>query len=203
MKPDFASDDWLPLKDAFARTWERLGARDLAAGELFAALCDGRLGAGAIEIPSKGPRQQIVADIQGKQHHLLPPEFFKSFEGLTYTDHGAVRLWPSQLRGSWYIYVRSSDFDALYPRATPKAVDPMKPAPRRRGPPATYDWHLICGEIARRCINPKTRRLTVPENESALVEEMLLWCGTEMGKEPAVSAMREAVKRVCAALRDI
>lgn len=73
---------------------------------------------------------------------------------------------------------------------------------RRRGPPPKLDqWFPICGEIARRCIDPKTGRLRVPKNESALARDVLQWCEDRDLGQPAESDMREAVRRVCAALR--
>jgi len=41
----------------------------------------------------------------------------------------------------------------------------------------------------------------VPENERNLARQTLDWCQQKYGKEPAESAMREAVKAICAALR--
>jgi hypothetical protein len=75
--------------------------------------------------------------------------------------------------------------------------------PDRRGRLLKYDWHAICGEIARRCINPKTGHVEVPKVESKLIDAMLLWCQERWPKrkEPPRSEMAEAVKRVCAALR--
>jgi hypothetical protein len=40
----------------------------------------------------------------------------------------------------------------------------------------------------------------VPKNESALAAAVLEWCRVEHDKEPADSEMREAVRRMCAAL---
>ena len=76
--------------------------------------------------------------------------------------------------------------------------------PRRKpGPPTKHNWHGIAGEIARRCIDPKTKLLRIPDNESKLASEVLQWCGTKFGREPAESEMREAVRHICAALRPI
>jgi hypothetical protein len=74
------------------------------------------------------------------------------------------------------------------------------PARRRSGPVLKHDWHAINGEIARRC-HDKSRRISVPENESKLAADVLQWC-EDMGRpQPADSAMRDAVKAICAALR--
>jgi hypothetical protein len=84
-----------------------------------------------------------------------------------------------------------------------RADNPLDPPPRRRGRLTTHDWHSIDGEIARRCINQKTRRLEVPKNENKLAEDILNWL-SERGIDPPVpSEMREAVKRICAALRTV
>jgi hypothetical protein len=74
-------------------------------------------------------------------------------------------------------------------------------ARRRPGPVTTHEWHAIDGEIARRCIDPKTGRLKVPKNESKLARDVADWCQNQYGQEPADSALREAVRQVCAALR--
>jgi hypothetical protein len=71
---------------------------------------------------------------------------------------------------------------------------------RRRGPVTTHDWHYIDGEIARRCVD-KTGRVLVPKSENRLATAMLNWLPTQGIDPPARSAMREAVKHICAALR--
>jgi len=81
--------------------------------------------------------------------------------------------------------------------------DPLEPPPRRRGRLTTHDWHSIDGEIARRCINPKSRRLEVPKSENKLAEDMLSWLSEQGIDPPAPSEMREAVKRICASLRTV
>jgi hypothetical protein len=105
--------------------------------------------------------------------------------------------------GSWYFFVRRPELDKLYPVAAVATPGDMRPPPRRRGPVVTHDWFAICGEIARRCIDRRSGRVRVPNNESALAADVLAWCLDEHDKEPAESEMREAVKRVCAALRSL
>jgi hypothetical protein len=85
-----------------------------------------------------------------------------------------------------------------------QAVDPLAPPPRRPGKaPNTQRWFSICAEIARRCIDPKTGRVAVPKSENKLAEDMLEWLSEQGIGPPAPSEMREAVKRVCAALRTV
>ena len=74
----------------------------------------------------------------------------------------------------------------------------------RRGPPGPrkYDWLAIAGEIARRC-HDKSGHLSVPDKESDLVNDMLQWCSDHLGKEPSLTEMKEAVKRICAALSQV
>jgi hypothetical protein len=84
-----------------------------------------------------------------------------------------------------------------------QAVDPLAPPPRRRGPVLTHDWFSICGEIARRCIDPKTKRVAVPKNENKFAEAMLDWLSEQGIDPPASSEMREAVRRIFAALRTV
>jgi len=78
--------------------------------------------------------------------------------------------------------------------------------PQRRsvgGRPPEHNWRTICGEIARHCHDPKTGRVRVPESERKLARDMLQWCLDEYNKEPADSEMRDAVSKVCAALRPL
>jgi hypothetical protein len=69
----------------------------------------------------------------------------------------------------------------------------------------THDWFSICGEIAHRCVDPKTGCVRVPKNESKLAAAVCAWCSEEPRnwQEPGMTEMREAVKRVCAALREV
>ena len=85
-------------------------------------------------------------------------------------------------------------------RSSPAAIE--APPPRPRGSPRTHDWFSICGEIARRCVNPASR-VVVPEKENALVNKMLYWLDDQNIARPAASEMAEAVRRVCAALRKV
>jgi hypothetical protein len=84
-----------------------------------------------------------------------------------------------------------------------KQADNPQPLPDRRGRPPEHAWHDIDGEIARRCINPKTGRVEVPKVEAKLVDAMLTWCQQKYDKAPVSSEMAEAVRRICAALRTL
>jgi hypothetical protein len=97
----------------------------------------------------------------------------------------------------------AAEVKALLPLPTGRQADNVQLAARRRGPPTTHAWHTIDGEIARRCIDPRTGRVHVPKSESKLAKDVLVWCQEQGWAEPAVSEMREAVKRVCAALRTV
>jgi hypothetical protein len=84
----------------------------------------------------------------------------------------------------------------------PKRAEDVRPR-GRPGPPTTHDWFAICGEIARRCINPKTKGLAIPRSENKLAEEVLGWYYDLNNRRPAESEMRKAVKQVLAALREV
>jgi hypothetical protein len=87
-------------------------------------------------------------------------------------------------------------------RSERRADNPLDPPPRRRGPPPnTQRWFSICAEIARRCIDTKTGRVQVPKSENKLADGVLDWLAENEQGQPSTSEMREAVKRVCAALR--
>jgi hypothetical protein len=108
-----------------------------------------------------------------------------------------------------YFFVWRADLHKHYPiAATPTMMaaprpDDTRPPERRRGPVTTHDWHSIDGEIARRCIDPKTGCVAVPKKENALVGDMRTWCKEKGWAAPAISEMSEAVRRVCAALRTV
>jgi hypothetical protein len=94
------------------------------------------------------------------------------------------------------------DWESKHPMLEPAAPskEPNRILRRRH---SKYPWNEICGEIARRCIDPKTRCLRVPKNESKLADDVLQWCRNTLGLEPPTSDLREAVKTICAALRKI
>jgi hypothetical protein len=121
-----------------------------------------------------------------------------------YKSHGFERF------SEGFFYVRRAEIDLHYPEPRrphaaerPEAKAPELLPPDRRGRIRVHDWHSISGEIARRCIDPETGRVRVPENESTLVGDVLVWCGEQYGKEPALSEMSEAVRRICGALRSV
>jgi len=106
-------------------------------------------------------------------------------------------------------FVRRPEFEKIWPalaasapaRSSPAGIE--APPPRRRGALWTHDWFSICGEIARRCLNPANGRVVVPEKENALVNKMLYWLDDQNLARPAASEMAEAVRRVCAPLREV
>jgi hypothetical protein len=190
---DFGPPDWLPLQAAFARIRENWGSRDLAAGELYGALLDGRLKSAAVLVPRTGQQER----------HFPEPEFWRGFELVAALDGASVRCRPREgtaMTGTGYFFVRRSDLDALYPTNKPAQAETTPPG-RRRGPKPKYDWPAIDREIVQRCINKKTRVVRVPENELKLVKDMLDWCQIKYDESPSLSAMREAVRRVVALLR--
>jgi hypothetical protein len=107
------------------------------------------------------------------------------------------------------IFICRADLDKHYPiAATPTMAaghqsDETRPPQRRRGPILKHDWLAIAGEIARRCVDPKTGRVAVPKKESALVAEMCTWCNEQGWAVPATSEMSEAVRCICAPLRTV
>jgi hypothetical protein len=133
----------------------------------------------------------------------LEPEFWRQFELAAALDGASVRCRPVKgmaTTGSWHFFVSRSDLDALYPSDKPTQVDPTPPG-LRRGPKAKYDWPAIEREIVRRCIDPKTKALRIPENQSQLANGVLEWCQLKYNTTPTDGAMRAAVRRVSAMLR--
>jgi hypothetical protein len=93
-----------------------------------------------------------------------------------------------------------SQEQAAAPAPTPPNEEPKR---RLRRWSAKYEWDVIYAEIASRCIDPKTRRVLVPKNESKLADNMLQWCEDTNKAQPAPSEMRDAVHAICQALRKI
>ena len=190
----FSLHEWVALKDAFDRIMSFAGERGLAANYLNQDLRSGRLGSALVQISSDGEKTETVLD----------PSVWEQW---------TVRVPPLRVDGldpnvNRQFFVRRVDLDKRYPIAATQTMtaahqsDETRPPERRRGPIPTHDWHVIDGEIARRCINPKTRLLEIPKSERRLAQHMLDWCQEKYGKEPAESEMREAVKAICAALRE-
>jgi hypothetical protein len=132
------------------------------------------------------------------ERELLPFSFWDEHK-LSWHDGLRIRhAQSSQTMPAVGLYAWEPDLQKFCPAA--KTDDSMQPPPRRRGPPVTDDWFTICGEIARRCIDPKSGRVRIPKNQTELVEDILQWCQDEHDREPAKSSLHEAVRRVCAAL---
>jgi hypothetical protein len=204
---DWSPHEWAPLKDALIRIGASVGPLTLAIHVLNQDLLNGRL---------KSASRQLSSD--GKDTwRLLKPSYWRQcrvrdlgFE--TGRDRGwqQVDVTPVdnvEAVDGCYFFVRRADLDKHYPiAATPTTTaahrsDDTRPPERRRGPILKHEWHAIDGEIARRCINPKTRLLEIPKSERKLAADMLEWCQQKYEKEPAESEMRDAVKAICAALR--
>jgi hypothetical protein len=193
------SPHWLPLDDARRLRHEATGNRSLIAGDLTGALLSGHL---------RCMRRRIGRGV-GPNRELVPSSFWAGHRLDSWTDALLVRARTHRggvvqtLRG-FVFYVWKPDLERIWPTAaTPseRQADDLRPPLRRRGPVVTHDWFTICGEIARRCIDPKTGRVQVPKSENSVAEAVLNWLADQGINAPAPSEMREAVKRVCAALR--
>jgi hypothetical protein len=189
----FSAREWVPLTDAFLQVMSNVGRRDLARNLFKRDLLSGQLGS-----------MKILPD--GTMTLLNPSDWQQLTLQVPLRPQEGVGVQPYV---DGYIYVRRVDLDKLYPiPATPTMTaatqsDDSRPPERRRGPLTTHDWHSIDGEIARRCIDPKTSRVAVPKKESALVADMRTWCKEQGWAAPATSEMSEAVRRVCAPLRTV
>jgi hypothetical protein len=180
--------EWVQLKAAFLQIMSITGTRNSALIGINQDLCNGQLRSKLVEPDGK----EALLDSSDWQQRTVRavgnPE-----EGVWVEPHVDGHLY----------YVRAVD---LYERYKPTMTaapqsDDTRPPERRRGPVLKHEWHAIDGEIARRCINPKTRLLEIPKNERKLAADLLDWCQEKYEKEPAESEMRDAVKAICAALR--
>jgi hypothetical protein len=219
---DFNPIEWVALNDAFARIRKAVGSRDFAERDLQRGLCLGGLRSAARWLDRR-------ADLETCER--LKPPFWKELrivalsgelEGqirvrvrIQIPAQGRVREHPlitAIRRGrSGYFYVLRADLDRFYPlhpatsAAAPIGVPAVAAPPlprRRRGPVVTHEWFAICGEIAARCVNA-SGGIIIPKNASALARKVNAWCEIEFGQQAPDSEMREAVRQVCARLRQV
>jgi hypothetical protein len=197
---DWKPQEWVRLKTVLDRGEEKLGGVDIACYDLHQHLVNGRIESALYHLYNDRAHQL-----------LLRPTFWQGLH---------IRRWRSSIRvegtlrgvllsgGSWAFFARGVDSDKYYPVANP-VRDPapvrnpviVQPPLRRRGPATTHDWFAISAEIACRCI--EAGRVRVPENESKLADEILQRLEDQDLGQPAESEMREAVRRMCAALRTV
>jgi hypothetical protein len=197
--------EWTLLNVAFGRIKDSVESYDIAIFDLHQHFVTGRM------------KSALRHLFYGKESRLLlQPEFWPQLQfrrglksGAVYVD-GHIEGQPLA-GGAWAFFVRTTDLDKHYPPAVrrpdpvqpPPQPDLAQPPPRRRGPATTHDWFRICGEIAHRCVDPKTGRVRVPKSERKLATAVLQWLSDRDIGQPAESEMREAVKQVCAALRAV
>jgi hypothetical protein len=118
-------------------------------------------------------------------------------------DFTRVHFRDSSFDGDGYIFVQADVFGRLNASASAPAPS-TEPKRTLRRWSAKYEWDAIYAEIARRCIDPKTRQVKVPKNEHKLAEDMRLrWCADTNRAAPGLTDMRDAVHAICAALRKI
>ena len=188
--------EWASFEEAFDRMLMHV-AWELVERDLRQDILDRRLIAAA----------RNIAPDETETRMILNPIFFKPLKIWRNSPKDRVFVEGTFPPGSgyWYFFVRRRELDKHYPatQSSGRPTNPLEPPPRRRGRLTTHDWHSIDGEIARRCINQKTRRLEVPKNENKLAEDMLNWLSKRGIDPPAPSEMREAVKRICASLRTV
>jgi hypothetical protein len=196
----FYPHEWVALEDAFNRIRSITRPADLVLLCLNRDLRSGRLGSALVEISPDGKETMTLLNSSDWQQRTV----HATYERNRVREGYRFEVKPYS---AGHYFVRRADLDKCYPiPATPTMPaahqpDVTKPPERRRGPILKHEWLAICGEIARRCINPKTRLLEIPVSERKLAKDMLDWCQEKYEKEPAESEMREAVKAICAALR--
>ena len=187
--PTFSWQELVPLKEVFDRFMSFARAPDLAAFILKG------------DLRRNGRLRPIVVSLSADKKHIVT-----HLNPLNCDEHVQSLAGGPPVNG--YCFVPRVDVDKHPIAATPMMTAPhqsedIRPPQRRRGPVLKHDWHAIAGEIARRCIDPETGRVAVPEKESALVFAMRKWCEEQDWVVPAASEMSEAVRRVCAALRKV
>jgi hypothetical protein len=184
------SPNWMPVAEAMRLLIGLLGNSYLAEKDLFARMAAKRSDE---RLPSM--RRLIAREVAPDQDRkIVPPaDATPAYFG---REDSAFFVWRPKFEQIWPGVAASAPA-----RSSPAGIE--APPPRPRGSPRTHDWFSICGEIARRCVNPANGRVVVPEKENALVNEMLIWLDDQNLSRPAASEMAEAVRRVCAPLREV
>jgi hypothetical protein len=178
------------IDEAFRHVMQRTGwPPDEVVYQLTEALLAGRAHATC--------HHSIDGKLQGSGQ--VRPDFWRDHLALQLVGGRAeVRALKAQDPGVWEYRLPTKDLEALV-----NIKPTTKPPPRRSGPANTHDWMAICAEIAARCIDHKSRRLTLPKDEAKFRDDLLEWCGTALGKEPSLSETREAIRRMLARLKEI
>jgi hypothetical protein len=167
-------------------------------------------------VPAEDFQNEVInlsAGIDATGADCLDIDYPKEYRHPTVTDDRRVEFW-----------VRSADLARELERLAVAAAPPPAPsqepastsaptplpAPPSEEPPrplrrwsAKYEWDAIYAEIARRCIDPKTRQVKVPKNESKLAGDVRRWCLDANKPPPSPTDMRDAVHAICVALRKI
>jgi len=206
------SPDWMPVAEAHRLLTGLLGNGYLAAKDLTAAVAAKRSNK-RLPCMQRAIASRIAPD---QDREIVPLSFWDKYEfgfdpvsGLKVCRKNYFPAYAVEFPIPVAFFVWRPKFEKIWPgvaasapaRSSPAGIE--APPPRPRGSPRTHDWFSICGEIARRCVNPANGRVVVPEKENALVNKVLYWLDDQNLDRPAASEMAEAVRRVCAALRKV
>ncbi len=137
-----------------------------------------------------------------KRFKAMPPDYFAS--NYRVTIERADGRWTARVANVARICMMPADwFDwTVSAPGVDSRLKSKSPSRSKSGRKSDYDWAVIEHEIARRCLDAKAKQGRVPDNVSELARDILEWCQTKFEKEPAESAMRERVSRICAMLSD-
>jgi hypothetical protein len=192
--------DWVRIEDAYLRILEQVGPVH-ALGDLLDALRDSDR---PLVSAMRAHSQDLIPNFE-----ILKPLFWSSEQISLHAispDKISISVWDGTLSvrppsgQQCAFYVRRRDLDRLWPPAagTASPTDEAPALPRRTW---VHDWFTICGEIASRCVDPKTGRVSIPRSQSALADTVIEWCKDTNRAKPSKTDMREAVRLVCERLR--
>ena len=167
---------WLPLLEALEYCRLRIGSEFFASLELQQEFAAGRIRTAAryLDQRTQPPTSKVAlltrASWKGRtliwmRKGLLPNSFKKGLH------HSIIYVWRPDLEKRWPPPPPRDHATDAAPASQPGAAHAAQgsvgtaPPQRRRGPATTHDWHSIDGEIARRCIDPKTGRVKVPKKK--------------------------------------
>jgi hypothetical protein len=137
-------------------------------------------------------REQDIA--RRRQDLASRQEGLRELEAIAERDYGIPAPRPAPVGPSLVVPPI-----AINDNAAATAPSPSQPQ-RLRGRTPVHDWHMIDAEMVYRFY--RSGRLDIPEDENLFAEQMLHWYVTERHLHMSPSTMREAVKKVCAHLRE-
>ena len=191
----FSAAEWAPLREAFAHAEGALGSGDLAEGPWLSTSAAGNC---------RRRRYRGRAFVCVEPTFLEKPAGRGRMTARLATRRVLVSGLPDERTASAAgFFVARAALGKLYSTdPTPSGALPEASDPQRAPRPDLSSCRLAIRSAARSHADASTRgRQRSPKMKASLADDVLVWCEIELGRQPAASAMREAVRKVCSALR--